>query len=306
MININIAYPLQSDLILKVNKYPDGQQDVVIDVEKISDNLLKHISNSEVIIKTRLNNFKDIELLLSATSCLKRLNFENIHVYCPYIVGGRSDRKFVKGGSNYIKEVLSPVINLKNYKSFTCIDPHSDVLEASINNLEKITNSKFVKEVLDYIYGTNANYNLKFLFASPDGGSLKKIYTTASEIKFTGTILECNKHRDLVTNQITHTSIGDLELHPLNYENKDILLLDDICDGGRTFIELSKKIRSVWEKNNMKGNKIYLIVTHGIFSAGFYELNDWFDGIYSTNSYSDYISKDENDFTHKLTQINVF
>lgn len=31
--------------------------------------------------------------------------------------------------------------------------------------------------------------------------------------------------------------------------------------------------------------KMYLIVTHGIFSKGFEELSKYFDGIYCTNSY---------------------
>lgn len=35
------------------------------------------------------------------------------------------------------------------------------------------------------------------------------------------------------------------------------------------------------------GQKIYLIVTHGIFSKGFDELAKYFDGIYCTNSVKD-------------------
>jgi len=33
--------------------------------------------------------------------------------------------------------------------------------------------------------------------------------------------------------------------------------------------------------------KLYLIVTHGIFSAGFDELGKYFEQIYTTNSYKD-------------------
>ena len=51
--------------------------------------------------------------------------------------------------------------------------------------------------------------------------------------------------------------------------------MDDICDGGRTFIELAKALkvdgpRSVW-----------LYVTHGIFSQGF----GVFAGIFTTDSF---------------------
>ena len=52
----------------------------------------------------------------------------------------------------------------------------------------------------------------------------------------------------------------------------------------------------------MKG-KIYLIITHGIFSKGFEELSKYFDGIYCTNSYSEIDSEGRN---INLKQLNVF
>jgi ribose-phosphate pyrophosphokinase len=58
------------------------------------------------------------------------------------------------------------------------------------------------------------------------------------------------------------------------------MIVDDICDGGRTFIKLAKAIQ-----NQRPNAKIYLVVTHGIFSAGFDELSKWFEGIYTTDSY---------------------
>jgi ribose-phosphate pyrophosphokinase len=51
--------------------------------------------------------------------------------------------------------------------------------------------------------------------------------------------------------------------------NAVILIVDDICDGGRTFIELAKKLRP------MTTGKIKLLITHGIFSKGI----EVFDGI---------------------------
>jgi ribose-phosphate pyrophosphokinase len=68
------------------------------------------------------------------------------------------------------------------------------------------------------------------------------------------------------------------------------VIIDDICDGGRTFVELAKAI-----KDGRPTAKVYLVVTHGIFSAGFYELNELFEGIYCTNSYEDIQSKVEGD-----------
>jgi ribose-phosphate pyrophosphokinase len=66
-----------------------------------------------------------------------------------------------------------------------------------------------------------------------------------------------------------------------NVENKDVVIFDDLVDGGRTFIELAKLLK---EK---KANKIYLLVVHGIFSKGYKELSELYDLVISTNSYRD-------------------
>ena len=67
--------------------------------------------------------------------------------------------------------------------------------------------------------------------------------------------------------------------------------MDDICDGGGTFIGLASELMS---KN---AGAIYLAVTHGIFSNGFDGLNRKFRGIFTTDSIKNIESK-------KLVQIN--
>ena len=45
--------------------------------------------------------------------------------------------------------------------------------------------------------------------------------------------------------------------------------------------------RSIKKWDTTNSCKIYLIVTHGIFSQGFLKLGEYFDGIFCTNSYKD-------------------
>jgi ribose-phosphate pyrophosphokinase len=77
-------------------------------------------------------------------------------------------------------------------------------------------------------------------------------------------------------NKFENTEVPGVEKYN---ENNKFVIVDDICDGGRTFTELAKTIR---QHNSL--SKIYLIVSHGIFSAGMTPLNDSFDGIFTTNS----------------------
>ena len=61
-------------------------------------------------------------------------------------------------------------------------------------------------------------------------------------------------------------------------DNQDCLIVDDICDGGGTFIGLAEELKK-------KGaGKLYLAVTHGIFSKGFDGLDQYFEQIFTTNS----------------------
>lgn len=46
---------------------------------------------------------------------------------------------------------------------------------------------------------------------------------------------------------------------------KPILVMDDICDGGATFISLAKEIKAHELYNDQE---LWLYVTHGIFSKG--------------------------------------
>ena len=253
---------------------------------------------------SHLNSFEDLELIIVANKALREIDGVYIvRLYTPYFLGARSDRKFVEGSVNYIKEVIAPIINSQNFDKVIVIDPHSDVLEGCINRFQKLDNVELVKFALNDIYGDDWSDQLKRLaFVSPDGGSLKKVYHVVESLQYTANeVIIASKHRDLVSGKIVSTNVTILP----EQLGLDLMILDDICDGGRTFNELAKAIRSAGATG-----RIYLVVTHGIFSSGFRELNVNFDKIYCTNSVVD---MNDNNFSimndnqlHKLNQLNVF
>lgn len=268
MVVLNLAYPHNSEIEFEISQFPDGQQTVTIkSFEFGSDN---------VLIKSRLNSFKDLELIICATQALREMGIKNISLYIPYCIGGRSDRKFREGGVNYIKSVIAPIINSQGFNSVKILDPHSDILEACINNFCKISNLDLVAFALKFIDNKDGAQD-RICLVSPDAGAYKKIYDVAKHFKIRN-IITATKVRDLVTGNILRTEIPVLDQHnDLTY-----VIVDDICDGGRTFVELAKVI-----KDGRPTAKIYLIVTHGIFSAGFDGLAEYFEGIFTTNSIRD-------------------
>jgi len=295
MIKLNLVNPEKSQIKYKISKFPDGQQ--TLDLIEWND-LLKY--EDTVTISSRLNSFKDLELIICAVQAIRNLKpSREIALYVPYFVGARSDRKFVEGGVNYLKQVICPIINSLNLMSVVILDPHSDVLEACLNNYEKINNHYLVKYALSNIDNKN-DAQERICLVSPDAGAYKKIFDVAKEFGINN-IITATKVRDIKTGDILKTEIPTLDIHSeLKY-----VIIDDICDGGRTFIELAKAI-----KESKPDAKVYLIVTHGIFGAGYTQLQEYFEQIYTTNSYKE-IGDVETDSYGKLkatfiNQLNVF
>lgn len=254
----------------EISQFPDGQQSIRI-LERTGATF-KSLKDQNITIKSRLNSFKDLELIICANQALKEIGVKSVKLYIPYFLGARSDRKFQEGGIHYVKSVMAPIINSQNFKEVTILDPHSDVLEGCINNFNKVNNHSLIQMALD-----DMSEKENIILVSPDAGAYKKIFDVAQKFNI-NEIITATKIRDIKTGNILHTEIS------LNKKDtfKKYVIVDDICDGGRTFIELAKAI-----KNEKPKSEIYLIVTHGIFSAGYKQLGEYFERIYTTNSIKD-------------------
>jgi ribose-phosphate pyrophosphokinase len=277
----------------KISRFPDGQQTV--------DMVDTYFGPTKptIQIRSRMNDFKDLELILCATQALRNLGITEIELFVPYFLGGRSDRLFQYGGVHYLKQVIVPIINSQGYSKVITFDPHSDVLEALITNFAKTNNHKLVKFALEQIDNKNDARD-RICLVSPDAGAYKKIFDVAKEFQIDN-IITANKVRDVKSGEILRTEIPVLDQHrDLSY-----VILDDICDGGRTFIELAKVM-----KDSRPTAKLYLVVSHGIFSKGLGELSQYFDGIFTTDSIRDMVDsefgKRNKNYLDKLKQYNLF
>lgn len=304
---LNLAYPDKSEIKFTKSSYPDGQNNLVVNPYSVAEiKTIMETNRLSIQINSRLNNWLDLELIVCAVASLRNLKVKEIHLYIPYILGARSDRRFEIGGNRYIKDVIAPILNSLNFESVTCYDPHSYVLENCINNFESITNVELVRWAISDLKGSFKSPSPlpnteNIVLVSPDAGASHKIYKLAEQIGYKGDIITCSKERD---------NDGKLTKTIVPYTNsticvgKDYIIVDDICDGGRTFINIAKALleRFSSEEWNDYKPKIYLIVTHGIFSKGLLELKQYFDGIYCTNSYKNCNQLE----LMKVTQLNVF
>lgn len=231
-------------------------------------------SDAQVIIYANIRNSDDImELLLTTNAVKKRTN--NIELFMPYIPYARQDRVMNNGEALSIK-VFADLINAQGYAKVTVLDAHSDVSVVLIDRCINLNKHDIFLQLFGHIKENN------YAFVAPDAGAIKKTYEFAKSMNV-AEVIRADKTRNVQNGEITGTIV-----YSENLGNKNVLIVDDICDGGRTFIELSKELRK-----KTSGN-IDLLVTHGIFSKGLLPLrNSDINHIYTSNSWlpqDDYLS----------------
>ena len=202
----------------------------------------------KIRINTRLNSSDDVMNLCLAVDALRHMYVNYIEVFIPYIPYARQDRLMVAGEPLSVK-VFATIINSLNLNKIIVFDAHSDVSVALLNNCQNIANYAMVKHFLAELALTD------FMLVSPDLGAYKKVDKLATKINYKGQIATGIKVRDLATGQIIKSDVNTDDL-----EAKACIVVDDICDGGRTFIELATALKA---KN---AGDLYFIASHGIFS----------------------------------------
>lgn len=196
----------------------------------------------------------------------KKLDNLNV-IYFPY---GRADRLIEK--ENYYEiDALKYIADFfaLYFKKINTYDFHnilkSDEYNIS-NNVDHI-----IEKVEDFVISVD-----HALFIIPDKGFLNKIKIIYPDfidkiLESNDSIVICDKIRSENTIKTTISETINL-IKTLEY---DCIIIDDICDGGRTFIESIKKVREKFK--NIKSSTLY--TTFGIYSKGIDPLLEYFDNV---------------------------
>lgn len=217
----------------------------------------------EVNIRANLftaDNIMELALLVDA---IRRFGGSDlpINLICPYVPYARQDRVCAPGEALGLT-VMADIINSLNFASVTVWDVHSDVALAVIYGVRNIQQHEFLLDI-----PTDG-----CVLVAPDAGAIKKTMESAKVLDIP--MVRADKIRDVKDGKITGTKVYSEHIGDENF-----LVVDDICDGGRTFIELAKVLRP------LTNGKLFLYVTHGIFSKGIEPLQDCYDHIYTVNAW---------------------
>lgn len=260
---------------ISVIKFPGGETNVDIGAGSLTFRDAKAV---EVLIHARIKNGDDLMAVLLSKDAIERVYAHaKVSLFMPYVPYARQDRVCVSGEALSIK-VFAGIINSAGFYKVVITDPHSPTATALLDRC--IAYDQF--DVFAQIKQDWMNWTI----VAPDMGAAKKCEDFAKRVGAEG-VVYFNKARDLNTGKIL--SIDLIGEKPVN---KNLLILDDICDGGRTFVGMLPSLQG--------SKRIDLAVTHGIFSAGVDVLTSAFDTVYTTNSWSTQLHKLDQAMTGNL------
>jgi len=258
----------------KAWKFPGGEIHVQLKALIVPNELLT--------VQVRLNTTENLIFFLIVKDLLFKMGVNKFAVHCPYFPYQQADRDFSEVECFSLMTITEILRNPRIH--YRCFDVHSDVTPALLQGVSVETNHKFIETVIRW--ATNDD---NLILLSPDAGAYKKIFKLAQALPMQREVVSANKSRSISTG-----NIDSIELSREDFKGRPVLIVDDICMGGRTFIELAKKLK---ERN---AGDLFLAVSHGIFSNGFDELGKYFTRVFTTNSFQEHYN------SNIVTTFNVF
>lgn len=250
----------------KINSYPSGEVGLLLST-KYKDAL-------GVRIECDIYNSNQMMLLIAMIENIRNLS----EIKIGFFAYQRQDKsKLVDDGEfeeikMYRKpfDMIADAIGERKVK-VSFLDIHNDLMNEEVVNIIPDI-SKIVSEGVLELNERGKYVNAKnIVIVYPDAGAMNRYGESSKGFKS----ISFDKVRGDNGSISSHiiSDVVDLEL----LAGKDIFIIDDLCDGGRTFVSAAEKIKE-FEPNSMS-----LYITHGLFAFGVEHLLEVFDLImYST------------------------
>jgi len=244
----------------KLSKFPDNsiKFELKVDIE----------SWEEVLILTTFRSSDDILALGLVANTLRKVCPCPIYCNISYMMYQQDDRQF-KDTESFGLKFICDLLNIYPIDSYEIFHPHSDKVEF-INSLRILDNTQFLEWSIADIHAAKKDL-VPVVWVIPDSGAFKTQFKQIEKLHY-HEFITCMKSRNSGTGEITTVVNTD------DLQGKDCFIVDDICLGGRTFIQIAQELK----KKNC--GKLYLIVSHGVLNHGYIDLIKYFECIYTTDS----------------------
>lgn len=192
----------------------------------------------------------------------------SVTAWIPYLPGARQDR-----GTPFGAQVYANLINSMRADRVVCFDPHSPVMPELIENLSVVHSDGVIAASL-------ANYDRGYVgVIAPDAGAVDRARRAAEALGVP--LFRATKVRDFATGKLSSFACEELP------EQGRLLVVDDICDGGGTFMGLA-------QSTGLPKDRLDLWVSHGVFSGRAPQLTAAYGRIFTTDSHPGHQNPDVN------------
>jgi len=181
----------------------------------------------------------------------------------PYLPHGRQDRNTTPRAP-FSLDIITDRLQRLYFDQIILTTPHSNVSELSITHPVSVIVLDVEEWVAEQLCDFSGNeITNQTLFVAPDAGAEKRVYAMAKHCGVPN-VMTCFKKRDPATGEIKGLYVPD----DFEYFGKHVVVIDDICDGGATFIHLAEALKKKGIVSEANDKSLSLFVTHGIFSNG--------------------------------------
>lgn len=252
--SIEIEYGPGLKVDFKHWQFPGGECGVLLNLDKISYNV------GEFYIRWNYESDSEMMAVAQIIDAIRRDKSQSgakLLLNLPYLPYARQDRVCSPGESHALK-VFSTWLNSLKFDDVCVLDPHSYVAEALIDNMSQWSQEEKFKEYLWHRKNIDHLEGYDVLIA-PDAGAAKKVekcrlvhsevYGSTPEIR--------------VAHKVRKEERVVVSLDVSGLTGKRVCVIDDICDGGATFISLAECFNG---SHPVEPETLDLYVSHGIFS----------------------------------------
>ena len=252
-----------NDKKIDMKHFPDGTM------------LIKYLADDEITKITWLyDNDEECMLMYFLVKHLRTHGVKRIELLMPYIPNARMDR-LTNSDELFTLKYFAEFINDLKFDTVEVLDPHSNVSTALIDNISIIEPTDIILNLLETV---NSDGNTILFF--PDEGAMKRYYHIASKCDIP--YVFGMKNRDWRSGEILGLEVlGETDVVP----GKNILIIDDICSRGGTFLHSAKALKdmgaadidlfvshlenSVWEGDMIRSGLVRNIyTTNSIYRLG--------------------------------------
>lgn len=265
---LNLANVDKSDIKWSISHFPDGEVQITFEEFSRKDN---------IEVRCRITNAEELFIVKQALDILDR-NEVVYDVFISYLMGMRMDR-VMDFNRPFTLKIVADILKSSKARSFDILEPHSGRTISFLGIAHEPVIENIIPKELSH-------YQLVF----PDAGARER-YEPLFYFGFDSDTIFCSKVRDPKTGKILRIQVDN----PEKISNRPMLIVDDLCDAGGTFLGIAEAIRAI-----KPDAKLSVKVTHMVNPKGIENLSRTFDHVCFTNSYRDWT-----DLPKNVTQVKV-